>query len=165
MTGTIVAILAIVLGILGFIGCILPVIPGPPISWAGMLLVYLWGAGLDASGNPMSAKILLIWFAITVAVTIIDYIVPAWFTKKFGGSRYASRGAIAGLLVGIFFTPVGILMGVVLGAFLAELLLAQKSAGRSAVSAIGAFCGFLCGTGLKLIACGFMFYYILSYAW
>ncbi len=162
---TTIAIVAIILGILGFIGCILPVIPGPPISWAGMLILFLWGGGTDSAGASMSGTLLLTWFAITIAVTIVDYIVPAWFTKKFGGSKYASRGALAGLLIGLFFTPVGIIIGTIAGAFLAEMLLAHKDARRSFISAFGAFCGFICGTGLKLVACGFMFYYIISFGW
>lgn len=162
---TTIAIIAITLGILGFIGCILPVIPGPPVSWVGMLFVFLWCGGTNSEGSTMSSTLLLVWFGITAAVTIIDYIVPAWFTRKFGGSKYAARGAIVGLLIGLFFTPVGILIGTILGAFLAEMLLAQKTAEDSFISALGAFMGFLTGTGLKLIACGFMFYYIIVYAW
>ena len=119
MVNIIIITLAIFLGIIGIIGCVLPVIPGPPISWAGMLILYFWGSGTDSSGNPMSLRFLLIWLLITIFVTVIDYLVPSYLTKKSGGSTYASRGALAGLLIGlIFFGPLGIILGPMLGAFI-----------------------------------------------
>jgi uncharacterized protein YqgC (DUF456 family) len=164
MVNIIIITLAIFLGIVGIIGCVLPVIPGPPISWAGMLVLFFWGHGTNSSGDPMSTRLLLIWLAITIFVTVIDYIVPSILTKKSGGSTYASRGALAGLLIGlIFFGPLGIILGPMLGAFLCEIIFARKTAGQSIVPALGAFAGFLCGTGLKLIASGFMLYYIFVY--
>lgn len=164
MINILIITLAIFLGVVGIIGCILPVIPGPPISWGGMLILYFWGHGTDSSGDPMSTRLLLIWLAITVFVTVIDYIVPSILTKKSGGSTYASRGALAGLLIGlIFFGPLGIILGPMLGAFLCEIIFARKTAGDSILPALGAFAGFICGTGLKLIASGFMLYYIFVY--
>ena len=164
MVNVIIITLAIFLGIIGIIGCVLPVIPGPPISWAGMLILYFWGNGTDSSGNPMSLRFLLIWLLITIFVTVIDYLVPSYLTKKSGGSTYASRGALAGLLIGlIFFGPLGIILGPMLGAFICELIFAKKTASQSILPAIGAFAGFICGTGLKLIASGMMMYYIFVY--
>ena len=164
MINILIITLAIFLGVVGIIGCILPVIPGPPISWGGMLILYFWGHGTDSSGDPMSTRLLLVWLAITVFVTVIDYIVPSILTKKSGGSTYASRGALAGLLIGlIFFGPLGIILGPMLGAFLCEIIFARKTAGDSILPALGAFAGFICGTGLKLIASGFMLYYIFVY--
>lgn len=164
MINVLIITLAIFLGVVGIIGCVLPVIPGPPISWAGMLVLFFWGSGTNSSGDPMSTRLLLIWLAITIFVTVIDYIVPSILTKKSGGSTYASRGALAGLLIGlIFFGPLGIILGPMLGAFLCEIIFARKSAGDSILPALGAFAGFLCGTGLKLIASGMMMYYIFVY--
>ncbi len=162
---TFIIIIAILLGIFGIIGSFLPALPGPPLSWVGLFLLYLWGNGANSNGDAMSTKFLLIWLAITIIVTIIDYIVPAWFTKKFGGSKYASGGAIAGLILGVFFTPLGMILGSMLGAFLAELLFAQKNAGESFKSAIGALLGFIFGTGIKLIVSGIMLYYIFVFSW
>ena len=164
MINVLIITLAIFLGVVGIIGCVLPVIPGPPISWAGMLVLFFWGHGTNSSGDPMSTRLLLIWLAITIFVTVIDYIVPSILTKKSGGSTYASRGALAGLLIGlIFFGPLGIILGPMLGAFLCEIIFARKSAGDSILPALGAFAGFLCGTGLKLIASGMMMYYIFVF--
>lgn len=164
MVNIIIITLAIFLGIIGIIGCVLPVIPGPPISWVGMLILYIWGHGTNSSGEPMSTRLLIIWCVITVVVTVLDYLVPSYLTKKSGGSVYASRGALAGLLIGLlFFGPLGIVLGPMLGAFLCEIIFGQKTAGQSIVPALGAFAGFLCGTGLKLIASGMMMYYIFVY--
>lgn len=155
--------LAIFLGIVGIIGCVLPVIPGPPISWAGMMILYFWGKGTDSSGDTMSTRLLLIWLAVTIVVTVLDYLVPSYLTKVSGGSKYASRGALAGVLVGLFFAPWGIVLGPMLGAFICEVAFSGKKAGQSIVPALGAFAGFVCGTLLKLISCGFMMYYIVVY--
>lgn len=161
---TVIIIIAILLGIVGIIGSIVPGIPGPPVSWLGMLVLYIWGSGLDSAGDPMSTRLLLIWLGVTIIVTILDYIVPAYFTKITGGSKYGGWGAIIGLFAGLVFTPVGMIVGSLIGAFVAELLFANKDAGTSLKSALGAFLGFLFGTGLKLISTAVMLYYIIVFA-
>lgn len=158
----VLAILAVAAGLAGIIGSIVPALPGPPLSWAGLLLAYFAG-GTDGSGETMSTTFLLIWLGITIAVSILDYIVPAYFTKLSGGSKYASWGAMAGLFAGMFFAGIGIILGSLLGAFLFELLFAGKTVFLSAKSAFGAFIGFLFGTGIKLISAGLMMYYIIAY--
>ena len=160
---TLVIVLAVLAGIIGIIGSIVPALPGPPVSWVGLLILYIWGSGTGGSGEPMSLTFLIVWLGVTVAVTIIDYIVPAWFTKITGGTKAAGRGAIAGMLVGMLVPPVGIILGTLAGAFLAELAFAGKNGWESAKSAFGALAGFLCGTGIKLIASGMMMYYIVEY--
>ena len=156
-------IIAVILGVLGIIGSIVPVLPGPPLSWAGILLMYFFG-GTDKAGDPMSQKLLFILLGVTVAVTVLDYIIPALFTRLSGGSRYASWGAVIGLFAGLILPlPGGMVVTSLLGAFLAELLLAGKDAGASLKSSLGAFLGFLFGTGLKLIASAVMFFYIIVF--
>ena len=151
-------ILAVILGLAGLVGSIVPGIPGPPLSWLGILLIYFFG------GDPMSATLLFVLLAVTIVVTVLDYIVPAWFTKLTAGSKYASRGAIIGLLAGLIFPlPGGMILTSIAGAFLAELLLGGKAAGASLKSSLGAFLGFLSGTGIKLISSAVMLYYIIAY--
>lgn len=159
---TILAILAVIAGIVGIIGSIVPGLPGPPVSWAGILLAYIAG-GAGKSGEPMTLTFVLIWLTVTVIVTVMDYIVPAYFTKLTGGSRYAGRGAIAGLLIGLIVPPVGMILGSLLGAFGAELLFNGSSVGHSVKASLGAFLGFLSGTGVKLIASAIMMYYIIVF--
>ncbi len=162
-TSLILVIIAVLCGIVGIVGSILPGLPGPPVSWVGLLVLFLGGGGSNGAGEPMSLTFLLIWLAVTVVVSVLDYIVPAKFTSLTGGSKAAGRGAIAGLLVGMFVPPVGIFLGTFLGAFLAELLVARKSGIQSVSAAIGSLLGFLFGTGLKLAAAGVMMYYIIVY--
>ncbi|MBR1406989.1 MAG: DUF456 domain-containing protein [Bacteroidales bacterium] len=155
-------ILAVILGLIGIIGSVAPGLPGPPLSWLGLLCLYFAG-GTGSSGEPMSTTFLFVWLGITTLVCIVDYVVPAWFTKLTGGSKYAGWGAIAGLFIGMVVPPVGMILGALAGAFLAEWIFASKTAVDSVSSAFGALLGFLFGTGLKLIASGVMFYYIIVY--
>lgn len=158
----VLTVLAIIAGVIGIIGSIVPGLPGPPVSWVGLLLAYL-GKGLDGSGEPMTLTFLLIWAGITILVTVLDYVVPAYFTKVTGGSKYASWGAIIGLFAGMFLTPIGMIMGSLLGAFLADFIFADHGVWASFKSSLGAFLGFLFGTGLKLISAGIMMYYIIVF--
>lgn len=155
---TIIVILAMLAGILGIAGSILPGLPGTPVSWAGLLLLYLWGP------EDMPLKTLVIWGVVMVAVSVIDYVVPMYFTKLTGGSRYAERGALVGLLAGIILTPVGMILGSFLGAFLFELYYARKGAAQALKAAIGSFLGFITGTGLKTIASVLILWKIIVFA-
>lgn len=156
----ILCILALILGLVGIAGSIVPGIPGPPLSWAGLLLVYF--SGQRGVADPMTLKFLLIWLAVTVIVTIFDYFVPAWFTKVTGGHKAASAGAMVGLFVGMF-SPVGIIVGSLAGAFIGEFFFEKKGVWESFKASIGAFLGFMTGTGAKLIASGIMLYDIIKY--
>ena len=161
---TFIAILAIIVGIVGIVGSVVPGIPGPPVSWVGMLILYIWGAGANGAGDPMSTTFLLIWLGIVIVVSVLDYIVPAYFTKVTGGSKYGGWGAIIGLIVGLLYPPLGMVLGSLLGAFVAELLFANKNAITSLKSAFGAFLGFLFSIGLKLTCSAVMLFYIIVYA-
>lgn len=151
-------IIAVIIGLVGIVGCFLPVIPGPPVSWGALLLLYFFGNG------EMSLRFLLIWLGITVVVTILDYIVPAQFTRLTGGSKAAGRGSLLGLLAGlIFFPPWGMIVGAFLGALIAEVVINRSAVADSVKPALGSFFGFLTGTFLKLVASGMMFWYLFRY--
>lgn len=156
------AILAVIAGIVGLIGSVVPALPGPPLSWVGLLLVYFAG-GTNGEDEPMSLTFLLVWLGVTVLVSVLDYVVPMYFTRLSGGSKIAGRGAMAGMLVGLLLPPVGIILGSLLGAFLAEFIVADRGAWVSFKSSIGAFLGFLFGTGLKLVTSALMLYYTIIY--
>ena len=155
---TVIVILAILAGAIGITGSILPGLPGPPISWVGLLLLYIWGP------EEMQMKTLVIWGIVTIVVSVVDYVVPMYFTKMTGGSRYAERGAMAGLIIGIIFTPVGMILGSFLGAFLSELYWGKKSAGEALKAAVGSFLGFITGTGLKTIVSCIIMWKIIIFA-
>lgn len=146
--------LLIILGALlifgGLIGCIVPVLPGPPISYAGLLVLQL------AKDNPFSTETMMIWLAVTIVVTLLDYVVPIWGTRKYGGSRQGVWGSVIGLMAGLFFfPPVGIIVGPFLGAIAGEMV-AGKNSNDALRAGFGSFIGLLAGTLLKLIASAWM---------
>ena len=160
---TLIIVLAVLAGVIGIAGSILPGLPGTPFSWLGLLLLYIWGNGTNAAGDPMSLNTLIIWGVIVVIVSVVDYVVPMYLTKATGGSKYAERGALVGLIAGMIFTPVGMIAGSFLGAFIAEISWANKD-GRSALkAAFGTFLGFILGTGIKTIAAVLIMWQILVY--
>lgn len=143
---TFLEILALLFIVVGVLGSILPALPGPPICYVGMLLVH-WSTGAFDSNT------LLTWGVIVVIVTILDNLLPIWFTKKFGGSKRAAWGATIGVIAGLFLGPVGILLGPFLGALIGELSLDSKDSTRAFRAAFGSFAAFITGVGLKLICC------------
>ena len=154
---TVIIILAILAGVIGIAGSILPGLPGTPFSWIGLLLLYIWGP------QEMTMSTLLIWGVVVALVTVIDYLVPMWLTKATGGSKYAERGALIGLIAGIILTPVGMIMGSFLGAFIAELQWGKKEAGDALKAAAGSFIGFMLGTGLKTIVSVLILWRIIAF--
>jgi uncharacterized protein YqgC (DUF456 family) len=154
------AVLGSALVLLGFIGSILPVIPGPPISWVGLLLLkwthYITDHG-EAYGNALW---ILLFFVILV--TILDYVVPIMGTKKYGGSKRGVWGATIGVVVGLFFGPPGIIIGPFLGAYIGEITTGKKE--RDALRAAwGSFVGFLLGVGMKLMVCGAILFFFIRF--
>ncbi|PKB16955.1 DUF456 domain-containing protein [Flavobacterium sp. 5] len=134
--------------VVGVFGSFLPVLPGPSISWVGILLVYLTKA------VPVNYWILGISAIITIVLTILDYIIPAKGTKKFGGSSYGIWGTNIGLIVGLIAPiPLGFLIGPFLGAFLGELIYDNKDHQRALKAATGSFLGFLASSFMKFIVC------------
>ena len=105
-------IVAVILGIVGLLGCILPVLPGPPCSLAGMFLLFLWGS--PQALDDITWRLLIIMLIVTVVVTVLDYVVPGWLTRVTGGTKYASRGATAGMLQGLK-AATGSFLGFLLG--------------------------------------------------
>lgn len=145
MTGIIGLIAAFLLFLIGLVGTLLPVMPGATVIWSGML-VYGVITGFEAFGWTF----LLGQALIALAVLGIDYLLTAMGSKYFGGSRAALWGAAGGLLVGVFFFPVGLLVGPFLGAALADLI-AKKNSNQAIKSGLGASIGFWTALPLKLI--------------
>lgn len=155
MSDYILLILGILLMILGIIGCLVPVLPGPPFSFLGILFLHF-----SRFGDFTNAALITLGL-IAAAVTLLDYIVPVWGTRKFGGSKYGTRGATIGLIVGLFLGPLGIILGAFLGAFAGEMIF--KDDIRYALKAgIGSLLGFLTGIGLKLAASMIMTFYFVK---
>lgn len=136
--------LAIIFLLVGIVGCFLPILPGPPISWLGLLMMQFGEEPLFSSG------FMWFWGIMALLVTALDYIIPPYGTKRFGGTKYGVWGSTLGLIVGLFFPPIGIILGPLVGAFVGEML-GGKTANDSLRPALGSFIGFLAGTGIKLI--------------
>ncbi|MDR3236691.1 MAG: DUF456 domain-containing protein [Prevotellaceae bacterium] len=150
MTITLI-ILSIVCLLVGLLGCIVPVLPGPPLGWAGLLLLKF----TPHYENSVSWTWIVIWAFVAIVVTIMDYYIPVWGTKKMGGSKAGVWGATLGMVFGLFFLPIGIIIFPFVGALIGELL-AGKSSSASLKAAVGSFLGFLLSTGLKIFVCGAM---------
>lgn len=141
-------ILLIVAGIfiiLGVLGSFLPVLPGVPLSWIGLLIFFL------IPGVGMNYLFLGITLAIAIIFYVLNLIIPAMGTKKFGGSRKGMIGATIGLIIGIFAPiPFAILIFPFVGAFVGEIL--NKSDSRTAgKAAFGSFLGLLASSFMEFI--------------
>lgn len=145
-----------ILIIVAFIGCFVPIVPGPPLAFGGLLCVHYtrWGG--------YSVKELVgIGIAVLVAV-ILDYVLPLWGTKKFGGSKRAVTGATIGMLIGaIFLAPWGIIVGPFVGAFIGEYS-KKENRSNALYSAFGTFVGIILSLGIKIAAVGITAYYYIT---
>ena len=146
-------ILLIILGVIcifvGLLGCVIPALPGPPLSYIGLLLLHI----TDKYDFPPS--LLWILLAAVIVVTILDYVIPMWGSKYLGASKWGTRGSFIGTILGLFFLPWGLIVGPFLGAFIGEKL-GKRDTGQAVVSGIGSVLGFLFGTALKCVLCGYM---------
>jgi uncharacterized protein len=132
--------------LLGIAGAILPVLPGPIMSWVGLLCLYL------CPSIPMNYWILGFTLLVSILIGILDYIIPSLGTKKFGGSKYGVYGTTLGLLIGFFLpVPLGFVIGGFLGAFIGEMIFDSSNIKRAGKAAFGSFIGFLASTTMKFI--------------
>ncbi|MCL2682424.1 MAG: DUF456 domain-containing protein [Bacteroidales bacterium] len=150
-------ILGIILLIIGTIFCVLPVIPGQVLTFGALVLKYFY----STNQSEAFSIIMLALLVVLIAVTILDYVVPAWVVRKKGGSKYGSWGAFIGMIAGIFFTPIGMILGMMLGAFIGEMMANSDDTERAFKISLMTFLGFLLSVGLKLtyaIACWWFFF-------
>ena len=136
--------LGVVLTLMGLAGAFLPVIPGLPFSYAALLVLHFSGIA------QFSTFVLVTWGIVVVTILILENALPAYTTKKFGGTVYGVTGSTIGMILGmLFFPPLGFFLGTLIGAFVGEMIFKQdvKTALKSAW---GAFIGFLTGTAIKV---------------
>ena len=157
----------ILLAVIGIIGAIIPGIPGPPISFVGFLIAWLC---LD---NDFSYWYIIVTGVLAVVITVLDYYMPVWGTKRFHGTKSGMWGSTIGLIASIFVLPimgitigpfgiVGILLGPFLGALIGELI--AKNNENALKSAVGSFVGFLLGTFIKFAYCIVIMVFIIKIA-
>lgn len=154
----ILCIIAAVLLVVGFIGTFVPVLPGAPLAWFGLL------AASFSVYNNISIVCLVVTAIFAVGVSIADNFFPVTMTKKFGGSKYATTGATIGLIAGFFTGPWGIILGPFFGALIGEFIKKEGESEGVFKAAFGAFMGFLLGTGLKMITVlAFIWIFVISF--
>ena len=142
-------VLAFLLIAIGFIGAFLPALPGPPISWAGLLVAFF------SASSTLHVPTLVVTAVVMVAVTVADYVFPPMMTAKNGGTKMGSIGSTVGLVAGIILPipMLGVIVCPFIGALVFELIHDSSDTGRALKAAWGAFLGFLLGTGMKAIVC------------
>jgi len=142
---------------LGIIGCFFPIIPGPPISYIGLLVFHFF------SSYSIEENILWLMAFVVIAVTIFDLWVQIYGVKKFGGTKKAINGSIIGLIIGIlFFPPFGIILGPFLGAFLGARMEENSDRNKAIKIALGALAGFFAGTMLKFSVSVYIIYVVFK---
>ena len=151
MVDVILIILGAVCMLTGLIGCIIPMLPGLPVAYVGLLLLHA------TDKVQYTTTQLLVWLLIVGVLSVLDYFTPMLGSKYGGGSKWGSWGCIIGTLVGLLFLPWGIIIGPFLGAVIGELL-GDREFHQAIRSGIGSLIGFLFGTVLKLIVCGYFCY-------
>ncbi|QCX40422.1 DUF456 domain-containing protein [Aureibaculum algae] len=143
-------ILLLILGgclmLLGLIGSFLPILPGPLTGWLGLLVLHLTNA------IPMNWTFLGITLGVALLIWVLDYIIPAMGTKKFGGSKSGAIGTTIGLIIGLFSPiPLGFIIGAFVGAFIGEMVFDSTDTKRALKASFGSFLGFLFSTTVKFI--------------
>lgn len=156
MTDTVLLISAGLLVMAGIGGCILPFIPGPPLSFLGLLLLQL------SSRRPFEMQFLVVYAVLTLIVLIFDFIMPVLTVKSFNASSYGIRGSIIGLIAGfLLFPPFGIILGPVAGAFIGEIL-SGKNLSIAVKSSAATLAGYVAGTAVKLALSVLMAYHFFA---
>lgn len=147
-------IIAVVLSLIGVVGAIAPALPGPPLSFAALIIVYFVLPG------SISLSLLITMGVLTLAAAALDYAAPIILTRVGGGSREAILGTTLGLLAGLFFMPLGLILGPLAGAFIGEY---SHSAhlGKALWIAFLSFMSFVFTTVAKLILTAMITYYII----
>ncbi|CAI2766357.1 DUF456 domain-containing protein [Flavobacterium collinsii] len=146
--------------IVGIFGSFLPVLPGLSSCWMGLLLLYL----TEAVEN--NYWVLGITLLLTIVITVLDYIIPAKGTKKFGGSSYGVWGTNIGLILGIVAPiPFGVIIGPFVGALVGELIYDSANHQRALKAATGSVLGFLASSFVNFLFCIIFLGIFISVVW
>ena len=145
-------VFAFLLLVASIVGCVLPVLPGPPLAYAGILLLHL------TDKIHFTTQQLIVWLVVVVVLQVVDYITPLLGSKYSGGTSFGNRGCIAGTILGMFFMPWGLIIGPFVGAIAGEMMGGQDLA-QAIRAGIGTLLGYLFGTLMKVVVC---FYFVVQ---
>jgi uncharacterized protein len=151
MSDTIAIIVVSIFFFTSLVGTILPIIPEAPLIVVG-IVIY----GLIAGFDELSLYFFIGQIILAIAIIGVDYLTTAMGSRYFGGSKAAMWGSAVGLLVGLFFFPIGLLIGPFLGAALADYFF-RRSTDQAIRSGLGASLGIWVAIPIKLILKGIMF--------
>ncbi len=149
-----------ILMLLGLAGSILPILPGPPLSFIGLFLLAL----LKHFSPPLTPTLVIILAVVTIFVLAMDYVIPLLGAKRYGASKWGIWGSVFGMVIGMFWSPLGMLVGAFIGAVLAEWLVGKKE-GEALRAGWGVVMGTLLATILRLGVSGMMTYYFVLALW
>lgn len=144
MEPLLIKILAAALVLVGLAGTVVPILPGVPLVFAGLLMVA-WADQFQHVG----AVTLTILGVLTVLSLVADFLASALGAKKLGASPRAVAGATIGALVGILFGLPGLIFGPFIGAVLGELS-ANRALVQAGKAGLGTWIGLLLGSVVKL---------------
>ena len=149
-------IIALVAGVIGLLGVIVPVLPGTLLSFGGLVCAYF------VTGSTITTTQLIVCGIVSVVVVLLDYLLPGYFTKVFGGTKSGITGATIGTFVGFIFGIPGIIFGPFFGAVIGEMVGGKADIDRALSVGLGSLLSFLVGSGIKLIAGLYMIYHIIK---
>ena len=149
-------IIALMAGVVGLVGVIVPVLPGTLLSFAGLVCAYF------VAGSTITTTQLIVCGVVSVIVVLLDYLLPGYFTKLFGGTKAGITGATIGTFVGLLFGLPGILLGPFFGAVIGEMVGGNVDIDKALSVGLGSLLSFLVGSGIKLIAGLYMIYHIIK---
>lgn len=154
-------LLGIICTIVGLVGCIFPAIPGPPLSYAALILLQF------AKEEPVFSKSFLVRLAIlTIVVSLGDYFLPLLGAKRYSTSKCGIWGAIIGMMAGIiFFPPFGMIIGIFIGAILGELIAGKENSmalKAGLATFIGSMTAFLIKLSLSVVMAFYFFIYLFK---
>jgi hypothetical protein len=142
---TLLWILAVVLVVVGVVGTVVPMLPGTPIVFAGLLLA----AWIDDFTRVGTAPLVLLG-VLTGLSLLVDFGASVLGAKRAGATRAAVTGAALGAVVGLFFGLAGLILGPFVGAFLGQYLVTRDVAGAGKAG-WGTLVGFIAGSLAKLV--------------
>ena len=149
-------VIALIVGVVGLLGVIVPVLPGTIFSYIGLVCAYF------VTGTTVTTNQLIIWGIVAFLAIVLDYILPGYFSKLFGGTKAGITGATVGMFVGILFGPVGIILAPFAGAVVGEMIGGKIPFEAALKVGFGSMLSFIVGTGIKLVAALYMLYYIVK---
>lgn len=149
-------IIAIIAGVIGLLGVIVPVLPGTLLSYGGLICAYF------VDGSTISLTQIIVCGIASIVVIILDYVLPGYFTKLFGGTKAGITGATIGTFIGFLFGLPGIILGPFLGAVIGEMVGNNASIDKALNIGLGSMLSFLVGSGIKLIVGLYMIIQIIK---